>query len=243
MSFDINKLSDNQKKYNLLDSIKNELKNRFALTVCVGAEIEFYLNNVQDIPMLEVMVGPKIKAEKGQGQYEIDLPPSTDPVKYSKYIELVRKKIIFGANELGGYADFSSKPYKDDYGNSMHIHLNFQEDENIEKYARMLCYYLPESLSIFLPKEEDWNRLDERFMAPTHICYGGNNRTAAIRIPDSLPKRLEHRVPAASADPAFVIYVILASIVKGLTLPIDTTAYSKIFGNAFDRQYGLTKIV
>jgi len=242
MNFDINKLSDNQKKYNLLENIKNKLKNSFELTVCVGAEIEFYLNNVTDVSKLEEIVGHTIKAEKGHGQYEIDLPPSTDPVKYSKYIELVRNKVILGAGELGGYADFSSKPYKDDYGNSMHIHLNFQEDENVEKYAKMLCYYLPDSLSIFLPKEEDWTRLDERFMAPTHICYGGNNRTVAIRIPDSMPKRLEHRVPAAGADPASVIYIILAAIVKGLTLPIYTEAYSKIFGNAFDKQYGLTKI-
>lgn len=242
MSFDINKLSDNQKKYNLLENIKKRLKSCFGLTACVGVEIEFYLNNVTDINMLEEIIGHKIKTEKGQGQYEIDLLPSVDLVKYSKYIELVREKVILGANELGGYADFSSKPYKDDYGNSMHIHLNFQEDENVEKYARILCYYLSDSLSIFLPKEEDWNRLDENFMAPTHVCYGGNNRTVAIRIPDSMPKRLEHRVPAANADPASVIYIILLSIIKGLTLPIDVTEYSKIFGNAFDKQYGLTKI-
>lgn len=242
MCFEINKLSDNPEKYNLLENIKNRLKNSFALTVCVGAEIEFYLNNVPDVYMLEAIIGHKIKAEKGQNQYEVDLAPSMDPVKYSKYIELVRKKIILGANELGGYADFSSKPYKNDYGNSMHIHLNFPEDENVEKYARILCYYLPDSLSIFLPKEEDWNRLDEKFMAPTHICYGGNNRTVAIRIPDSMPKRLEHRVPAANADPASVIYIILASIIKGLTSPIDLAEYSKIFGNAFDEQYSLTKI-
>ena len=243
MNFDINKLSDNQNKYNLLEDIKNELKNRFALTACVGAEIEFYLNNVPDVSLLGAMIGHTIKDEKGQNQYEIDLPPSTDPVEYSKYIELVRQKLILGANELGGYADFSSKPYKDDYGNSMHIHLNFQEDEAIDKYARILCYYLSDSLSVFLPKEEDCSRLDKKFMAPTHVCYGGNNRTVAIRIPDSMPRRLEHRVPAASADPASVIYVILAAIVRGLTLPIDTKTYSKIFGNAFDKQYGLTKIV
>ena len=242
MCFEINKLSDNQKKYNLLENIKNRFKNSFALTVCVGAEIEFYLNNVPDVLMLEAIVGHKIKAEKGRGQYEIDLPPSTDLVKYSKYIEMIRQKIAIGANELGGYADFSSKPYRDDYGNSMHIHLNFQEDENIEKYARILCYYMSDSLSIFLPKKEDWSRLDEKFMAPTHVFYGGNNRTVAIRIPDSMPKRLEHRVPAASADPASVIYIILASIIKGFTLSIDVTEYSKIFGNAFDKQYGLTKI-
>ena len=80
-------------------------------------------------------------------------------------------------------------------------------------------------------------------MAPTHVCYGGNNRTVAIRIPDSIPKRLEHRVSAASADPAIIIYTILASIEKGLSRQINTDGYKKIFGNAFDNQYDLEKIL
>ena len=102
---------------------------------------------------------------------------------------------------------------------------------------------MSDSIPTFLPLEGDRERLDEKFMAPTHICYGGNNRTVAIRIPDSIPRRLEHRLPAASADPASVIYAILASIVKGLSDRIDTKIYAKIFGNAFDKQYGLQRIL
>ena len=124
----------------------------------------------------------------------------------------------------------------------MHIHLNFMEDENVEKYAIILCNYLSDGISVFLPQKEDRRRLDERFMAPKYICYGANNRTVAIRIPDSIPRRLEHRVPAASADPSSVIYAILDSVIKGLSNPFDVKTYPKIFGNAFDKQYNLTKI-
>lgn len=239
----MNKLPDNQQKYNLLEEIGNVLKNNFGLTPCIGAEIEFYLGNEVKVPLLEKVIGHAIKAEKGKNQYEIDLKPSNVLVEYAKYIESVRDKVGQGAKDLGGNADFSSKPYINDYGNSMHIHLNFLEDDNIEKFARILCYYLSDDISVFLPLKEDWNRLDEKFMAPTHICYGGNNRTVAIRIPDSMPKRLEHRVAAASADPASVIYAILASIVKGLSSQVDTKIYAKIFGNAFDKQYGLQRIL
>lgn len=238
----MNTLPDNQQKYNLLEGIKNELQNNFGLTACVGVEIEFYLSDVVDISVLEKMIGHVIKAEKGQNQYEMDLLPSQDLVEYAKYIKLAREKVVQAAKDLGGYADFSSKPYINDYGSSMHIHLNFLEDKDIEKYAQILCYYLSDDISVFLPQEEDWNRLDEKFMAPTHVCYGGNNRTVAIRIPDSMPKRLEHRVSAASADPAAVIYAILTAITKGLSSSIDTKAYSKIFGNAFDEQYDLARI-
>lgn len=239
----MNKLPDNQQKYNLLEGIRNVLKNNFGLTPCIGAEIEFYLGDEVSIPALEKIIGHAIKVEKGKNQYEIDLRPSNDLVEYTKYIELVRDKVEQGAEELGGKADFSSKPYINDYGNSMHIHLNFLEDNDIEKFARILCYYLSDGISVFLPLEEDWNRLDEKFMAPTHICYGGNNRTVAIRIPDSMPRRLEHRVPAASADPAAVVYAILVSIATGLSSQVDTKTYAKIFGNASDKQYGLKRIL
>lgn len=239
----MNKLPDNQQKYNLLEEIGNVLKNNFGLTPCIGAEIEFYLGDVEDISVLEKMTGYAIKAEKGRNQYEIDLKPSNALVEYAKHIELVRDKVARSAKDLGGNADFSSKPYINDYGNSMHIHLNFLEDDDIEKFAQILCHYLSDDISVFLPLDEDWRRLDEKFMAPTHICYGGNNRTVAIRIPDSIPKRLEHRVAAASADPASVIYAILASIAKGLSSQVDTKTYVKIFGNAFDKQYGLQRIL
>lgn len=239
----MNKLADNQEKYNLLGKIGDVLKNNFGLTPCIGAEIEFYLRDIKDISALEKITGHTIKAEKGRNQYEIDLKPSNDLIGYAKYIESVRDKVAFGAKELGGDADFSSKPYINDYGNSMHIHLNFLEDDDIEKFARILCYYLLDYIPVFLPLERDRERLDEKFMAPTHICYGGNNRTVAIRIPDSVPRRLEHRLPAASADPASVIHVILASIVKGLSSQVDTKIYDKIFGNAFDKQYGLQRIL
>lgn len=243
MSFVMNKLPDNQQKYNLLEKIQHQLKNNFNLTPCIGAELEFYLSNNIDVTALEKIIRYRIKTEKGNNQYEIDLLPSQNLVKYSKHIELIRNNIVQSAKELGGNADFSSKPYKNDYGNSMHIHLNFLEDDDIEKFARILCYYLPYNTSAFLPLDEDWHRLDQKFMAPTHVCYGGNNRTVAIRIPDSIPKRLEHRVSAASADPATIIYTILASIEKGLSRQINTDGYKKIFGNAFDNQYDLEKIL
>ena len=238
----MNTLPENQEKYNLLAQIELHFKTNLGLTACVGAEMEFYLSEEMDIALLEEFVGYSIKTEKGNNQYEIDLEPSCDLVEYAKLIESVRNKVIQGAIKLGCKADFSSKPYADDYGNSMHIHLNFLEEWDIDKFAQILCHHLPAGLPIFLPHKDDWQRLDKDFMAPTHICYGGNNRTVAIRIPDAEPKRLEHRVSAASSDPALVIYEILDSIARGIAAPEDMSVYSKIYGNAFDPQYKLRKI-
>jgi len=212
------------------------------MPVCLGAELEFYLFNIENIADLESKINHQLKAEKGNNQYEIDLSPSQNLAEYAKLIEQTRQNIIDAAKSLGGSADFSSKPFAADYGNSMHIHLNFIGHENIEKYAQILCHYLPDTLEYFLPKTEDYSRLDKRFMAPTHICYGGNNRTVAIRIPDSQPRRLEHRLAAASAEPSLVIYSILNSIDNGLKNPKSIKPAEKIHGNAWDAQYGLVEI-
>lgn len=239
---DHDKLADLNKQYNLLSELEQCFRDDLGLTPCVGAELEFYLNGIVDIALLEKKVGYKIKEEKGQGQYEIDLPSSRNLALYAKHIDAVRQNIMLSAEELGGSASFNSKPFLDDYGSAMHIHLNFLEDEDIEKYARILCHYLPETIGAFLPNKEDYLRLDSKFMAPTHISYGGNNRTVLIRIPDLEPKRLEHRLAAADADPAKVIYNILSSVEKGLRNIDAVQNLTKTFGNAFDPQYGLIPI-
>ena len=203
------KLPDVAGKYNRLAQLQRHFKSKFDLAPCIGAELEFYIHGSVDIAILAAKIGHQIKLEKGNNQYEVELAPSQNLQSMAKSINELRQKIVTCANEMGARADFSSKPFADDYGSSMHIHLNFPEDDDIEKYAKILCHYLPETLDYFLPKPEDYNRLDSKFMAPTHISFGGNNRTVLIRIPDATPRRLEHRLAAATADPMEVIYAIL----------------------------------
>jgi len=237
------KLSEVSERYNRLASLQNYFKSNHNLTPIIGAEIEFYLSDNIYVKDLESKIGHDIKLEKGKNQYELDLPPSSNLVTMARDIESVRKDICFFAKQLGGNADFCSRPFADDYGNSMHIHLNFLEDSNIEKYAQILCHYLPQYINYFLPKPQDYKRLDSKFMAPTHIAWGGNNRSLLIRIPDSLPRRLEHRLAAASADPAEVIFAILDSIRQGILSYDNISHIAKTHGNAFDKQYSLVPII
>ena len=242
------KLSDTIKKHNILNQLTDYLKTTFNLTAWLGAELEFYLTSekfsiTEILTSLQQMINHKIKAEKGRNQFEIDLAPSNNAGDYARAIAEIREIVQISAGKLGAVADFRSKPYADDFGSSMHIHLSFMEDSKVEKYAEILCHFIPLTLKFFLPLEEDTNRLDARFMAPTHISYGGNNRTTAIRIPDSAPRRLEHRLAGANADPFLVIYGILNSIIKGLEEPGSITPLAKTFGNAYDPQYGLESIV
>lgn len=223
--------------------MQNYFKLNHNLTPIIGAEIEFYLSENIHVKELASKIGHDIKLEKGKNQYEIDLPPSSDLVNIARDIESARKDIGLFAEQMGGNADFRSRPFANDYGSSMHIHLNFLEDSNIEKYAQILCHYLSQYIKYFLPRPEDYKRLDSKFMAPTHISWGGNNRSVLIRIPDSLPKRLEHRLAAASADPAEVIFAILDSIRQGILSYNNIPQIIKTHGNAFDEQYSLVPII
>jgi len=239
-----NKLADSARKYNALEELVNNFTNEFNLTPCLGAELEFYLHDVSAGQILELQekCNIEIKKERGLNQYEIEVPPSTEVSMYPDIIRAARKLIEESSHELGLKADFSPKPFPNDFGSSMHIHFNFLEDINAEKYSEILCHYLPQTLDAFLPHKEDYKRLDQRFMAPTHISYGGNNRTTLIRIPDAKPRRLEHRLASANADPFKVIYAILSSIYNGLKYPAKIKKLEKTYGNACDKQYGLVKL-
>lgn len=237
------KLPETDDKYNQLARLQNYFKYNFNLTPIMGAEIEFYIYKITDIEAFSAKIGYEVKLEKGRNQYEINFFPTSNLVELAREIAAARNKIIETAASSGGAADFRSKPYKDDYGSSMQFHLNFLEDNDIEKYIQILCKYVNKYLDYFLPETEDYKRLDERFTAPTHIAWGGNNRTVLIRIPNSLPRRLEHRLAGANADPAAVIFAVLDSVKCGLTDDDKEIFYlPKIYGNAFDAQYKLQKI-
>ena len=106
---------------------------------------------------------------------------------------------------------------------------------------------LQKSISTFAPNEEDYKRFKPSFDAPTTISWGGNNRTVALRIPASSwilepTRHIEHRVPAATANPYMSIIAVLAGIHYGLTSKINEPKTPKIYGDASMDMYHLNPI-
>lgn len=229
-------------KYNQLGILQQNFQEQLNLTPVIGIELEFYLSENIDIQKLGQEIGFDVEQERGRGQYEIQFLPHQDLVLLAKLIENTRKKIIEYCVAKDGWANFASKPYIDDFGSSMHVHINFLEDDDVEKYANILCHSLRDYINYCLPLKEDYQRLDHKFMAPTHVCWGGNNRSVMIRIPDMMPKRIEHRLPSSGAGPALLFYSLLNVIKRALNTQNDIVEFPKIYGNAFDSQYNLEKI-
>lgn len=217
-----------------------------------GAEIEFYLSKEPSKDFIEKF---ELQKEKGKFQYEV-ITKVCDGIAIIDEIKNLKNDLIKFAKEQSIELDFSAKPFDDDYGSSLHIHLNLvdlfgknlfmkqggvESDFMLHSIAGML-FRLNEDLNFFIKDDSCLKRFVKKMKAPVNVSWGGNNRTTALRIPDSLNenRRIEHRVASASADPEKVIFAILKGLDYGLEnklIPID-----RIYGDASDDIYILEKL-
>lgn len=182
-----------------------------------------------------------LQDERGLGQFEISFGPEHDPVILAGKISAFKEN----SSIAGLQADFRAKPMEFQPGNGLHIHLSLNAPDGnafsenpalLEKAIAGMLHKLPESMPVFAPAEESRKRFVPGFGAPTKICWGGNNRTTAIRIPgDSANLRIEHRVPGSDADPMATIQAIINAASYGINN--DLSPGEKIYGNAHDNQY------
>ena len=244
----IKNLSQKAREDNLLTKICTNMKKNLALVPVVGVEIEFYATKELDLPRKY-----NLKKEKGQNQFEIDISPHSDLVQLVLEIEATKNYLLEVALNSDAVVSFHPKLHENDYGNAMHFHVNFlnENGDNIfesstalENAARSLCYFMLDTFLIFAPEDYHYNRFitGRGMMAPTHISYGGNNRTVAIRIPDASPKRLEHRISSPETDSYIALCAIMQSIYLGMQNLEYTANHSKIYGNAHDEQYNLVSL-
>jgi glutamine synthetase len=201
-----------------------------------------------------------VKKEEGNGQYEVALLHSQDVCGLSDRIMQVRAAIGELAEELGARADFSAKPFADDYGNSLHIHISLLDKNGKNPFEKQgdsesdimlyaiggLLTKMPESMPVFAPYPACYDRLKGGKDAPATISWGGNNRTVALRLPTTTTephnRRIEHRVAAADADPYLVIAAILEAVRYGIENKIMPES-EKIYGDAGLEVYGLQSIL
>lgn len=235
-------LSNKLLQNNQLDKLSSIATTYYGISPMFGIEIEFYLSKNINPKQLEDLISQNIKQERGLNQYEIALAPSYNLTDYAVKITNLIQKMKNAAKILGGTVDLSAKPFANDYGNSIHFNLSLGGIDVLTKAAKSLCQYMLDTYYVFMPIEQDYLRNTVGFLAPTHICYGGNNRTAAIRIPSSLPLRLEHRLSSPNVDPYLAMTTILYSILPGNKSNSAMSNFVKIYGNAHDKQYKLVAL-
>ncbi len=175
-----------------------------------------------------IKTGP-ISAELGAGQFEINLDHHNDVLLAADQCALYRRAIKGVAHKHNYQATFMAKPYLDQAGNGMHLHVSFYDAQGNNLLAKdqqkpLLnavagCLALmPQSMLFFASNRNAFRRLEPGKATTVSPCWGYENRSVAVRIPQSDEKnlRLEHRVASADANPYLTLAAILAGMYHGL---------------------------
>ena len=203
----------------------------------------------------EISAQYSFQDESGAGQFEVDFPPVSDAALLARQI-VEFKEFAAQVAEIHGFSlSFVAKPITHQAGSALHIHYcndvfdpyGLQANNGVmdirvaanNDYINWaiggILAQTKENTGLFYTEEADLQRFVPWFNAPTKICWGGNNRSVALRIPDAKPKRIEHRIACADVAPLPLIEHIIAAAKYGMQNRIAPP--SKVFGNAWEDKY------
>lgn len=234
----------------------------------VGVEVECYCTRpdgqavdfAPQLPELESALRAEnialfdVLQERGAGQLEVALQPQEDIIRLLQDTHITREVIVQFCQTRGLTPSFAAKPFPDQPGNGLHVHVSLLDANNRNVFYKHndvfsdplrfalggLLAAMAESMLIFAPNEASYARFlhgSNENDAPTKICWGTNNRTTALRLPDSSTgyRHIEHRVPGGDADLGAVIFAILAGVHYGISHRIEPD--EAVYGNAFEAKY------
>ena len=186
-------------------------------------------------------------SEAGLGQFEVNLTHS-DAMRAADDTWLFKSLVRGLARKHRMAATFMAKPFAQEAGNGMHVHFSVLDEEGnnifdnggaegtvMLRHAVAGCLEaMTASTLVFAPHGNSFERLVPNTHAPTGASWAYENRTSALRIPESHPKarRIEHRVAGGDINPYLVLSVILGAALAGIEdemVPPDP-----ITGNAYD---------
>ncbi len=176
-------------------------------------------------------------AEYGVSQVELTLKHKADALR-SGDDAVMYKRLAKGVALLHGMeATFMAKPFSDQAGSGLHLHVSVADEARPNIFASEkpeggeglthaiggLKALLGESMAIFAPNANSYRRFRANSYAPVAPTWGVNNRTVSLRIPagPASTRHLEHRVAGADANPYLALAALLAGVHYGMTHKID----------------------
>ncbi|MDR9395636.1 glutamine synthetase family protein [Roseovarius sp. SYSU LYC5161] len=186
-------------------------------------------------------------SESGIGQFEVTL--HHQQAMRAADDTWAFKALIKGlARRHGLAATFMAKPFAEDAGNGMHLHFSVLDDagrnvlddgrdtgnDTLRMAVAGCLAAMPASTLVFAPHANSYTRLVPGAHAPTGVCWGYDNRTAALRIPGGAPaaRRIEHRVPGGDINPYLAFAAILGAALCGVE--DGRTPPPPVTGNAYE---------
>lgn len=227
-------------------ALEQRIGEQHGFAVRMNGEIECYVEGLESLPHPDVFWAAvlgrlahhgvpleSIAQEEGPQQFEFRLKP-TVPDEAAQAVQRLREQVMAQATEMNLTCSFDAKPYDGAAGSGLQWHLHLEnekgepvffkrEDELSQPLAQVLgglLHTMAPLMVCFAPTQASYERFDG---APDHVprtvSWGGNNRTVALRLPESVtPRRhIEHRVCGADADAWASVWAILAGVYDGLS--------------------------
>lgn len=210
-------------------------------------QFDDFLNDVYAACAAQQIPADAAIAENGPGQFEINLLHVNDALRAADDAVFFKEIVRRTARAHGFAASFMAKPYGDRAGSGFHVHFSLLDEKGVNVFndgteqgspallhaVAGLMAAMRDSTVLFAPHLNSYRRLQPGAHAPTAMCWGYENRTAAIRIPGGSPtaRRIEHRVAGADANPYLVLCAILGAALSGIE--DATPPPAPITGNAY----------
>jgi glutamine synthetase len=226
------------------DSQSPELQRMYSLDAL--AENSSFFEDVRHAAELQSLPIDTIVKEAAPGQYEINLNHRSDAMIAADDAILLRRIILECARKNGMQATFMAKPFIDQPGNGMHMHISLLNGEGanafssangrtkLESAVAGLVKTMAETSLLFVNSYNGYRRMQPGSYAPTRANWGENNRSVAVRIPASSEKarRVEHRISGADANPYLSLSAILQAMLEGIEKKLQPP--EEEVGNSYD---------
>ena len=176
-------------------------------------------------------------SEYAPGQMEIGLKHRADALRACDDAIMFKRLVKATAEKHGLIASFMAKPYRDQAGCGMHLHVSLADTEGKNVFASAdpashplvrqcvagMKVTMGEALAIFAPNANSYRRFRKNMYAPVKPNWGVNNRTVSIRIPaaSGAATHIEHRISGADANPYLALAAMLGGMLHGITGKLD----------------------
>ncbi|MEM6709122.1 MAG: glutamine synthetase family protein [Pseudomonadota bacterium] len=193
--------------------------------------------------------------EEGMAQFEVNFLHG-DALDLADQIFIFKRTAREAALRNDMFATFMAKPLQHEPGSAMHIHQSLldavsrenvfvdaagQRSPRFDHYLGGLQRYLPAVMALLAPNVNSYRRFSPDELAPINFHWGFDNRTTAIRVPDSEPEntRVENRLPGSDANGYLVIAATLACGLLGMRNEIAPTA--PFTGSAYEDEFTMPR--
>ena len=208
-----------------------------------------FLADVLDAAWEQGLPADALVAESAPGQFEINLHHVDDTVRSCDNATLLKRLIKNMAYDHEMDTTFMAKPYHDQAGSGMHLHVSLQDAEGNNVFAGAsdqpndilrwslggLLATMNDAMAMFCPNINSYRRFSPEYYVPSAPTWGLDNRTTSLRLPGGVPQamRIEHRVAGADANPYLVMAAVLAGIHYGISHKIEPPPFT--VGNAHEQ--------